>query len=185
MEHIDPKERHLIEGCIRNERSSQERFYRQFFPPMMRMVQRYTQDQDEAMTILNNGFLRVFKKLHTYSYKGSLEGWVRRLVFHSLSDYFRSKKNKNVHFLELADRDKPIANEVYANLYFEDLVKLLDYLPPASAEVFQLYAIEGYSHAEIADRLMISQGTSKWHLSTARQKLQELLKQRNKQYHVR
>lgn len=175
----------LVEGCIRNERSSQEQFYRQFFPTMMRMVLRYTQDKEEAMTIVNNGFLRVFKKLDTYSYKGSLEGWVRRLVFHSLSDYFRLKKNKPMHFLELADRDQPVANEVYANLYFEDLVKLIDHLPPATAEVFNLYAIEGYSHAEIADRLMISVGTSKWHLSNARQKLQALLKKRNKQYHVR
>jgi DNA-directed RNA polymerase specialized sigma24 family protein len=79
----------LIAGCLQNDRHFQEVFYKRFFPTMMRMCRRYTQDPDEAMTIINNGFLRVFKKLDTYSFKGSLEGWVRRLVFHSLSDFYR------------------------------------------------------------------------------------------------
>ena len=91
-------ERDLVEGCVRNDRIFQERLYRRFFPTMMQMCMRYASDRDEAMLIVNNGFLRVFQKIDTFAFKGSLEGWIRRLVFHSLSDYFK-KQPKNVHFL--------------------------------------------------------------------------------------
>ena len=81
-------DRDLVEGCLKNDRFSQEMLYRKYFPAMMRMIQRYTQDREAAMDILNTGFLRVFKKLDTFAFSGSLEGWIRRLIFHSLFDYF-------------------------------------------------------------------------------------------------
>ncbi|MBX2929226.1 MAG: sigma-70 family RNA polymerase sigma factor [Saprospiraceae bacterium] len=167
-------EKALVEGCIRNDRRCQEAFYRKFFDTMFRMVSRYTDDRDLAMEIVNNGFLRVFQKLDTFTFSGSLEGWVRRLVFHALSDHFR-RQPKNVHFIDLEERDAPVSGNVLNSLYFEDIIKLVDMLPNASREVFWLYAIEGYPHAEIGKRLHISEGTSKWHLSMARQKLKELL----------
>ena len=167
-------ERDLVEGCVRNERSSQEQLYRRYFLTMMQMCLRYTSDREEAMTIVNNGFLRVFQKLHTFSFKGSLEGWVRRLVFHALSDYFR-KRSKNLHFLVLEDWDSSTEQSGLSQLYLEDLLNLVDQLPPATREVFRLYAIEGYSHVEIGEQLAISEGTSKWHLSNARQKLKEMI----------
>ncbi len=167
-------EKELVEGCIRNDRRCQEAFYRKFFDTMFRMVSRYTEDRELALEIVNNGFLRVFKKLDTFSFSGSLEGWVRRLVFHAMSDHFR-REPKQVHFMDLADRDAPQNGNVLNDLYFEDIVKLVDMLPDSSRQVFWLYAIEGFAHAEIARRLNISEGTSKWHLSMARQKLKELL----------
>lgn len=142
---------------------------------MMRMVMRFTQDNEEAMEIINNGFLRVFKKLHTFSFNGSLEGWIRRLVFHSVSDYFK-KHSKAVYFLDLEDRDAPQRDSALDNLYLEDVMKLVDLLPDASKEVFYLYAVEGYNHREIAEMLGISAGTSKWHLSNARTKLKQLIR---------
>ncbi len=164
----------LVEGCVRNERRMQEAFYRRFFPEMLGMCLRYTRDEDTAIEIVNNGFLRVFKKLHTYAFKGSLEGWVRRLVYHSMADYFRDNA-RYLHFLVLEERDDVVPETGHDVFYEEDILKAVNALPPVSQEVFRLYAIEGYSHAEIADSLNMSEGTSKWHLSTARQKLREML----------
>lgn len=141
----------------------------------MRMILRYTQDREVAMDILNTGFLRVFKKLDTFAFSGSLEGWIRRLVFHSLSDYFK-KHSRQIHFLELEDRDAPLKEGALNNLYFEDILKLVEMLPDATKEVFYLYAIEGYTHVEIAQKINISVGTSKWHLSNARKKLKQLIR---------
>jgi len=167
-------EQELVEGCVRNDRRAQEAFYRQFFPEMLRMCLRYTRDEDTAIEIVNNGFLRVFKKLHTYAFKGSLEGWVRRLVYHSMADYFRDNA-RYLHFLVLEERDDVVPERSHEVFYEEDILKAVAMLPPVSQEVFRLYAIEGYSHSEIAENLNISEGTSKWHLSTARQKLRDQL----------
>ena len=169
-------ERELVEGCVNNNRIHQEMLYRRFFPTMMRMCLRYTDDRDVAMEIVNTGFLRVFQKLHTFAFAGSLEGWIRRLIFHSLSDYFK-KANNSVRFLDIEDRDAPIKADAISNLHFEDIIKLVDMLPDSTREVFYLYAIEGYSHAEIGNRMGMSEGTSKWHLSVARKKLKDLIQQ--------
>ncbi|RMG78547.1 MAG: RNA polymerase sigma factor [Bacteroidetes bacterium] len=168
----------LVEGCVANDRFFQEQLYRKYFASMMSMVMRYTRDREEAMSIVNNGFLRVYKKIHLYGFKGSLEGWIRRLVFHSLSDYFK-KANQKIRFLELFEPDASQRNNGLSNLYLEDLMTMVDQLPPATKEVFILYAIEGYTHVEIAQNLGISDGTSKWHLSTARKKLREWITQFN------
>jgi RNA polymerase sigma factor (sigma-70 family) len=162
----------LVQGCTLNERRAQEALYRRFFPEMMRMCMRYTHDEEKAMEIVNNGFLRVYKKIHTFAFKGSLEGWVRRLVYHSVADYFR-ENSKYMHFLVFEDQNEAIADTSNDAFYEEDILKVVRTLPPVSQEVFRLYAIDGYSHSEIADRLQMSEGTSKWHLSTARAKLRE------------
>jgi RNA polymerase sigma-70 factor (ECF subfamily) len=168
-------ERNLVEACVANDRRAQEALFRKFFPTMMRMCMRYTKDRDVAMEIVNAGLLRVFKKLHTYSFSGSLEGWIRRLVFHSLSDHFK-KNPKPVHFLDIEDRDAPTRSDSLSNLYLEDILKLVEMLPDATRQVFQLYAIEGYTHVEISKLVNISVGTSKWHLANARKKLKQLMK---------
>ena len=167
-------EEELVAGCVRNDRRAQEAFYRKFFPEMLRMCMRYTRDEDTAIEIVNNGFLRVFKKLHTFAFKGSLEGWVRRLVYHSMADYFRDNA-RYLHFLVLEERDEVVPERGHETFYESDILNVVNTLPPVSQEVFRLYAIEGYNHAEIAANLNISEGTSKWHLSTARQKLRDLL----------
>lgn len=167
-------EEELVAGCVRNDRRAQEVFYRKFFPEMLRMCMRYTRDEDTAIEIVNNGFLRVFKKLHTFAFKGSLEGWVRRLVYHSMADYFRDNA-RYLHFLVLEERDQVVPERGHETFYESDILNVVNTLPPVSQEVFRLYAIEGYNHAEIAANLQISEGTSKWHLSTARQKLRDQL----------
>ncbi len=167
-------EQEIVSGCAANDRRAQEALYRHFFPEMLRMCRRYTRDEDTAIEIANNGFLRVFKKIHLFEFRGSLEGWIRRLVYHCMADYYR-KNAKYLHFLVLDDHDSSVAANSLDSFYEADILKAVQTLPAISQEVFRLYAIEGYSHAEIAESLKMSEGTSKWHLSTARQKLRELI----------
>jgi len=126
------------------------------------------------MQIVNNGFLRAYKKIDSFSFKGSLEGWIRKIVYHSLSDYYK-KHSKYLQFLVLEEREEAIPDTALSNMYAEDILGMVDELPPATKKVFQLYAIEGYAHKEIAVKLGISEGTSKWHLSTARKTLKRLI----------
>jgi RNA polymerase sigma-70 factor (ECF subfamily) len=169
-------EREIVEGCVKNERKFQELLYRQHFPKMVSMCLRYTDDNIRAMEITNNGFLRVFQKLHTFAFAGSLEGWIRKIVWHSIAEYFRRSDNNRLAFLPIEDHAHPIDNDlfIHINSDSEMILRLIDKLPPATAEVFKLYGIEGYSHAEIAEKLSISEGTSKWHLSKAREILRNL-----------
>lgn len=167
-------EKELVDGCAANDRYAQEALYRQYFPEMLRMVRRYTRDEDTALEVVNNGMLRVFKKIHTFSFKGSLEGWIRRLVYRCMADYYRDNA-RYLHFLVLEDHDKSVPERAHEPFYEADILKIVDTLPPTSQAVFRLYAIDGYSHAEIATQLNMSEGTSKWHLSTARHRLRNLL----------
>jgi len=146
---------------------------------MMSMCLRYTKDQETAMEIVNNGMLRVFQKIDKYSQTGSLEGWIRKICYHAVSDYFK-KHSKYLQFLVFdtdtyATEAKPDEKSPEENLYYADLVELVTRLPENTEKVFTLYAIEGYTHREIADMLDLSEGTSKWHLNSARKKLKEML----------
>jgi RNA polymerase sigma-70 factor (ECF subfamily) len=167
-------EAELVKGCTDNNRIFQEILYRKYFPTMMRMCSRYTDDRDVALEIVNNGLLKVFKKIDTFSFNGSLEGWIRRIVFHCLSDYFRANA-RQINLLELEGRDAPTRSEALSDLYYEDIMVLVDRLPEVSKKVFKYYAIEGYTHAEIGTMLHMSEGNSKWHLSMARKQLKELI----------
>ncbi len=171
-------EQELVDGCIRNDRKCQEILYRKYFDTMIAMCIRYTEDREVAMEIVNIGFLRVFKKLDTFAFKGSLEGWIRKLVYHSLSEYYK-KHSRYLQFIVLEDHDSTVNEYALNNIYEEDLLKLVDQLPPATKEVFRLFAIEGYSHSEISKMIHISEGTSKWHLSAARKRLKQLISQHN------
>ena len=173
-------ESELIKGCINNDRRCQELLYKKHFPAMLRMVRRYADSDDVCLEIINSGFLKVFKGVHTFQQSGSLEGWIRRVIFRALSDYFRQSKQR-IQFLELEDRDQPKAPIAISNLYLEDLMNLVKSLPESSQRVFVLYAIEGYNHREIGTLLNISEGTSKWHLSNARKALRGLLNQNENQ----
>jgi RNA polymerase sigma factor (sigma-70 family) len=177
-------EAELIRGCVKNDRRCQEMLYKKYFPAMMRMCMRYTRDPEEAQEIINTGFLRVFQKIHTYAFKGSFEGWIRRLVFHSLADHFK-KASRTIRFLDINDKDSPTSESVLNKLYYEDVIALVDHLKGAAKEVFWLFAVEGFTHAEIGEKLDISPGTSKWYLSEARKKLKSLVaSQSNFKYHA-
>ncbi len=171
---IDEKNKwfETISGCLKNERQAQENLYRHFFPIMERMVMRYTQDEDQIIDILNNGFLKVFQKIDKYTYQGSFEGWVRKIIFRSLSDYFR-KSRRDLAFLIYEEEFKKEPSQPSDHkLYYQDLIQLLDNLPETQMQVFHLFAVEGFTHKEISERLNINQNTCRWHLAQARKVLQ-------------
>mgnify|MGYP000903453356 CR=1 FL=1 len=165
----------LIAGCVANDRRAQEAFYRRFFPEMWQMCLRHTRSEDCSMEIVNTGFLRVFQKLHTFEQRGSLEGWVRRIIWHALADHFRDKK-RYAHFLVFEERDETVPETGLDHFFADDILQMVGKLPAASQQVFRLFAIDGYSHREISDEMGISEGTSKWHLNNARSLLKNQLK---------
>ena len=168
-------ERELVAACLKNDRRAQEAFYRRFAPPALAVCRRYATDREQAIELLNGGMMKVFDKLDQFRWEGSLEGWVKRLVFNAAIDQFRRQRRKPT--LEIASWDQPTDDTVTHQLYAEDLCKLIDLLPETSKEVFWLFAVEGYSHAEIADKLQFSEGNSRWHLNKARQLLRDRLNQ--------
>ena len=146
---------------------------------MMTMCMKYTRDEDKALLILNDGFLKVFQKIGTFRSEGSFEGWIRRLIYHTMADFYKKEKSY-IRFIQLEPTDEKAMPASQSDmLEFEDLVRLLDRIPDRSAEVFKLFAIEGYSHEEIGEKMNISEGTSKWHLSNARERLRLMLTNEN------
>ncbi|GLR20094.1 RNA polymerase sigma factor [Portibacter lacus] len=166
----------IISGCIANKRRYQEELYKMYFSKMIAMCLRYTSDQDTAMMVVNDGFLKVFKNIQNFENRGSFEGWVRRIIFTSLSDYFR-KENKYLKFMIFEEPEKKSDETILERLFYDDLILLINRLSGNTHKVFSLYAIEGFNHREIAEKLCISEGTSKWHLSEARRKLKEIIKE--------
>lgn len=160
----------LIQGCIRNERKWQERLYKHYFDTMYAMVLKHSRNSDFSLEILNSGFLKVFQKIETFRNEGSFEGWMRRLIYNTMVDFFK-RENRYHNFIILSEEDGEKESSSIENIYLEELLEMINDLPDATARVFKLYAIEGYNHKEIGELLKISEGTSKWHLSEARKKL--------------
>lgn len=143
---------------------------------MYAMVFKHVKDQDTTLEVLNTGFLKVFQKLDTYRNEGSFEGWIRRLVYNCMVDHFKSVKKYN-SFIILGENeyDTKSSESIADDIFFEELINLLDTLPNVTGKVFKMYALDGYSHKEIGENLGISEGTSKWHLFEARAKLKKLI----------
>ncbi len=181
METANQQERDLVERCLRGERRAQEAFYRRYAPPALTVCRKYASGREEAMDLLNTGMMKVFDKLDQFRWEGSLEGWIKRLVFHSAIDTYR-RNRKHRPTLELANWDQATDDTVTHRLYADDLCRMIELLPATSKEVFWLFAVEGYSHAEIAGKLDFSEGNSRWHLSKARQMLRDRLDHHAHQY---
>ena len=168
----------LIRGCIRNERSAQEIMYKMFYPKMMSLVKRYIDHEMQAEEVLNNGFLRAFQKVEQYTFQGSFEGWLRKIVFHAVSDYVK----QNMKYSEkvvLVEKDQYIHKDHADRLYYNELMELVQSLPNSTRAVFNMYVMEGFAHKEIGKMLGISEGTSKWHLSEGRRILKEKIEKLN------
>ncbi len=158
--------------CAKNERKAQELLYRHFFPVMERMVLRFTNDEDQIIDILNNAFLKVFKKIESFQGNGSFEGWIRKIVYHSISDYFRSRQKDLKFLIYEKEFSKEPTQAEDQKLYYQDLMKLINNLPEMHMQVFHLYAIEGYNNKEISVKLNINHNTCRWYLAEARKLLQ-------------
>jgi len=145
---------------------------------MMNFCLRYTKNEMDAMEVLNSGFYKVFKNIHQYDPdKASLYTWIRTIIINNCLDFIRVKE-KNIKAEELDKAEEiELEPEIISKMKSVDLLEMIRQLPTATQTVFNLYVIEGYTHKEIGQRVGISEGTSKWHLSEARKILKQLIQE--------
>ena len=177
--------REIVEGCIRGERRSQEALFKQFYGKMMVVCMRYMTDRDTAQEVLQEAFLKVFDKLDVFDFKGSLEGWIRRIVANTAIDALRKAKRnpflsdqdtdfKQAGRDELVEREELDTIDLKAEIAMEAIAKL----SPAYRTVFNLFVLEDHTHKEIAELLGINEGTSKSNLAKAKMNLQRILNEK-------
>lgn len=175
---IEEKEHNLIKRCIDWDRNAQNELYNRYANSMFAVCFRYSRTREDAEDTFSEGFMKVFESIKNFKYTGSLEGWIRRIMVNSAIDKFRKNTIKLDDFA-IIENQPEIKNSYYDNFYSqfdaEELMRLVQKLPPAYKMVFNLYAIEGFKHKEIADLLGISEGTSKSNLSDARAILQKAI----------
>lgn len=153
----------IVDGCTQHEPTAQKRLYERFCGKMMAVCCRYVKSREEAEDILQEAFLKVFQNIHKYGFQGSLEGWIRRIMVNTAIDYIRKNKalvmetqlNENQHDAVNDDAD------ALANLEVDYLMQIIQELPDGYRLVFNMFAIEGYSHNEIAEQLNITASTSR------------------------
>ena len=175
----------IIEGCLRNNRRSQEELFKLFYGKMLSVCMRYTNDRDTAQEVLQEGFIKIFEKLGAFDYKGSFEGWIRRIIANTAIDAIRRSKkdpylSDNDNDFKLGAEDTMVERENFEtmDLKAEVAMEAIQQLSPAYRTVFSLYVLEDYSHKEISEMLGISEGTSKSNLAKARMNLQKILSEK-------
>ncbi|MFN0033314.1 MAG: RNA polymerase sigma factor [Flavobacteriales bacterium] len=160
-------ERLLVDGCVKGYESYRYELYQRHAPKMFVVCKRYAGSREDAEDYMQEGFVRVFEKLHTYSFSGSLEGWIRKVITRACLNHLRSRRlyADITEYAPIADVNAPDAlNEMSE----QELIKLISTLPQGYRTVFNMYAIDGYDHAEIAEALGINEGTSRSQLAKAR-----------------
>ena len=169
-----PEIKNIINGCLLGNRRDQELLYRRYAAKLYAVCLQYSGNDEEARDILQEGFIKIFENLVHYKYEGSFDGWVRRIVVNTALEKYRSKHNlyRIDDIDQIPEQNAEPDNEDYAGLGARDLMEIIRELPPRYRIVFNLFAIEGYSHKEISDMMSISEGTSKSNLSRARVILQ-------------
>lgn len=167
---------------MENDRRAQKVVYEQLYGRMLSVCKRYADDEDAAKDMVSVGFIKVFKHISDFGFKGSFEGWVRRIMVNVALDDLKRNRLKSTLFVSWEqvgyDNESYIGNAAIDRLNIKDLYAIIEKLSPVSRAVFNMYVIDGFSHKEIAEKMNISEGTSKWHVSNARQFLQyEIAKQ--------
>ena len=165
----------LINDCKNDNRKAQEQLYRIYSPKLFAVCLKYSRNYAEAQDNLQDGFILIFKKIEQFSFKGSFDGWLKRVMINNVLQQYR-----NQTFLSLVNEDVAEDYEVEIeedNISMDYLLKIIQELPDRYRLVFNLYVIDGYSHAEIAEMLTINVGTSKSNLARARMILKEKIEQ--------
>lgn len=171
---------HIIDGCKNKDAKAQERLYKDYYRAMMMLCLRYTKNENDAVEVLNNGFLKVFNNIQRYDPgQATLYTWIRTIVINSCLDFIKAKSQVNLHHELDESVVVHIPADAISRMKAAEILHLVRQLPPATQSVFNLYVMEGYNHKEISQMLQISEGTSKWHLSEARKTLQQLIHKQN------
>ena len=173
--HKSTTETELISSCKKQDAKAQRMLYERYAPSMLGLCRRYVRGEQESEDVMISGFMKVFSKIGLFEGKGSFEGWMKRIMINESLGYIR--KNKAMYLetdIEAADRE-PDLDKLSTSLEASDLLKMISELPSGYRTIFNLYAIEGYSHKEIGELLGINENTSKSQLSRARAHLQKKL----------
>lgn len=170
----------LVKECVSGNTIAQKKFYDLFAKKMMGVCLRYTNNIEEAQDVLQDGFIKIFNKLHDFESKGSLEGWVRRIMVNTALDHYRrNKKHQNDVEVDAVSYKLEKSDFIVESITADDLLKIVQSIPEGYRVVFNLFAIEGYSHKEIAERLGVTESTSKSQYSRAKSLLRKLLIENN------
>jgi RNA polymerase sigma-70 factor (ECF subfamily) len=169
--YLNQEEKEIIQLAIENNRTAQQKIYTQFSPKMLSVCRQYIKDIHQAEDIMITAFMKVFVNLKNFQYNGSFEGWIRRIVVNECISQIRTQKK--VSFLDEEQYSEDSFNNIDSQFSVEDIQFLIDSLPDGYKMIFNLYAIEGYKHREIANMLGINEGTSKSQLSHARKILKD------------
>ena len=172
----------LLDKCMRDDERAQLMLYKECYSLMKGVCSRYIQEQSDVADVMNRGFLKIIKGLGQFDRHRSFEAWVRRILVNTALDHLRQKKRRAAHEVahpmeSLNGIDVKHTDWNHADRSFdaEELLQMINSLPIKTAQVFNLFAIDGYSHQEISELLDMKEGTSKWHVSKAREYLKELL----------
>ncbi len=169
------QEKDFIEACIAKERWAQKQLYEENYTLLLGVCHRYSSNQDDAMDILHEGFIKILNNMHKYQPGTSLIAWMRRIVINTAIDYYRMQSRRRTDDLETAFDVQTNEPDAISKLTVQEIIKCIQQLSPAYRSVFNLYVVEGFSHREIADILTITESTSRSNLVKARSKLKDLL----------
>lgn len=165
----------LIAGCRRMDELSQMRLYRHFYSYGMGICLRFAPSRESALEMVNDGFLKIFQKIDQYDAELPFKPWLRKVLVHAAIDHYRKYAQSVPPEPSGPEEQAPVYNDALDQLEYDDLLLIMQRLPAAYRMVFNLYVVEGLSHADIAEQLGISTGTSKSNLARAREKIRELL----------
>jgi len=164
----------LIGDCLAHKRSAQKKLYDLYSPEAYGVIKKFVfGNEHEAKEILNDAFFKIFRDLGQYSFQGAFEGWIRKIVVNTVADHLRRNMKYDIPVKEVMPEDAYINSEQVENLSHKELLKIIDTLPDAHKEIFNLFVFENYSHKEISKLLNIKQNNCRWHLNDARRRLKE------------
>lgn len=171
----------IITGCQQNNPADQEQLYKLFYNYGLTICSRYAYTQEEAREMLNDAFVKIFRGINKYEFKGSFKSWIYPVFVRCCVDYYRKfyeRKAPPPVGLESAETAS-VSPDIFSNMDYQGLLQLIRNLPPVYSVVFNLAVVEGYKHSEIAKMLNISEGTSKSNLSRAKQKMKAMILAQN------
>lgn len=168
----------IIEACGKNSRTAQKFIYVNFFNKMFAVCRRYVKNDEDTVEVLNDGFISLFQNINQFKGEGNFENWVKRIIINKALDHLRTNKKykETLQYIEeYKDNLISVDADIIDSSNIDELYSSIQALPATYQMVFNLYAIDGYSHKEIAEKLKISEGTSRWYLSESRKMLKEKL----------
>ena len=176
---LNNEEHELIRACVLRERWAQRELYERYYSPLMAVCLRYAKGDDQAMDILHESFIKIFRNIGRYKPGTSLGAWMRRITINTAIDYYRRNSRRRTETLEEAFQIGSDDPDAISRCTEQEILAAIQKLSPAYRTVFNLYVIEGYSHKEVANLLEITESTSRSNLVKARMKLREILTERH------